>query len=348
MPDVDPALDIGLQRDILVSRIGENPSQPADASDAFFDEVHRLCRRAMAAGGNLPEGAIAFVLSENGIEVDPVFDIHYDSFAASGRFDQDRNALTTLGPVVLATRNLRVTYSTTCEVRDAAGVAVRLQALGLGSRPTALFLPGERVLMLYRIGVDQKATTSAPIGEMANLDPADLEGVLDFFHERWTRYPTGYGACWDNAGSRIVERNAERNVRNHLFLFLGMVVYRSPYVVREYDRPNGRVDVFVYGQAIGQSQENRILELKILRSRSSRWNAGGGTTKSYGEPLNKRYVEKGLRQAKRYLTVTPGSVAYLLCFDARLPDAEVDVHVMANTLGVQYRRYRMESTVTEA
>jgi hypothetical protein len=203
------------------------------------------------------------------------------------------------------------------------------------------------MLTCYGDGVDQKPSLSQSTDFTASQDLSNLDALLAHFHEGWTRYPTGYGTCWDNATDRIVERNAERNIRNHLFLFLGLVVYRSPYVIREYDRPNGRVDIFVFGIAMGEPNQDQVLELKVLRSRSSGWTPGGGKKRTYSDAGNIRYVQRGLRQAKRYIDSTGAIAGFLLCFDARLDNEEIDVGDYACQLGVKYRRYYMESSAEE-
>jgi hypothetical protein len=347
MPEMDPLIDPAIQREILVSRIGGNPTQAAAGIGAFFDEVYRYCIRLMTATASVPPGPLAFALSERGLEVDPVFDQHSKEFVPNARLDIDPVTSVPVGPVLLTTRNLRLAYATTCRETDALGVATRLRDLGLGSRPTAIFVPSQRMLTFYSGGVDQKPSLSANTDALAALNLEDLDSVLTFFHENYTRYPTGLGTCWDNATHRIVERNAERNIRNHLFIFLSWVVYRSKYIVREYDRPNGRVDIFIFGIAMGEQDQERVLELKVLRSRSSGWTVSGGKARSYSDASNVRYVEKGLRQAKRYLESTMAIEGFLLCFDARLNDEEISVTDYAHQLGICYRRYYMQSSVKE-
>ena len=210
-----------------------------------------------------------------------------------------------------------------------------------------MFVASQRLLTFYPAGVDQKPTLNARTDALAALDPTDLDALIGYFHDNWTRYPTGYGACWDNATTRVVERNAERNIRNHLFVFLGLVVYRSRFVVREYDRPNGRIDIFIYGVAMNEPDMDRVIELKVLRSRSIGWAASAGRTRSYSDAGNKRYVERGLRQARRYVESTAAQEAFLVCFDARLEDVDIAVLPYAQSLRVSYRRYYMESSAKE-
>lgn len=347
MPEFDPAIDPGLQEAILVSRLGENPSQASKETASFFEEVYRLCIRLIGRDALLGEGAIAFALSENGLDVDAAYEAHSDSFQASGRLDREVPSAIEIGPVVLMTRNLRIAFSASCAKADAFGVAKRLGELGLGARPTAMFVASQRLLTFYPAGVDQKPTLKARTNALAALDPTDLDAVIGYFHDNWTRYPTGCGACWDNATTRVVERNAERNIRNHLFVFLGLVVYRSKFVVREYDRPNGRIDIFIYGIAMNEPDMDRVIELKVLRSRSIGWAASAGKTRSYSDAGNKRYVERGLRQARRYVESTAAQEAFLVCFDARLENVDIAVLPYAQSLGVTYRRYYMESSAKE-
>jgi len=261
MPEPGQLLNPGVQREILVSRIGINPTQPAVEIHAFVEEIYRYLVRFMKQ--NLAvSGALAFVLSEHGIDLDPVYEQYSKDFISTGRLDVE-TAPVPSGPVVLTTRNLRVAFATTCEQTDALGVGKRLHAPGLGSRPTVIFVPSQRMLTFYGSGVDQKPSLSQSTDLFAGQDLSDLDALLDHFHERWTRYPSGYGTCWDNATNRVVERNAERNIRNHLFLFLGMIVYKSPYIIREYDRPNGRVDIFVFGIAVGEPGQDQVLAKHI-------------------------------------------------------------------------------------
>jgi hypothetical protein len=87
--------------------------------------------------------------------------------------------------------------------------------------------------------------------------------------------------------------------------------------------------------------------LKVLRSRSSGWTAESGRKRSYSDSTNLRYVQRGLRQAKRYIDSTHATAGFLVCFDARLANTEIDVGEYANQLGVNFRRYYMESSVKE-
>lgn len=346
MSDIDPSIDDALQKDVFISRIGENPSRPASATSSFFQEVYRFCVRSLEAGIWSGTETIALVLSEDGIDLDPVFDAYSQAFTYIGRLDHDGVA-SLPGHVILTTRNLRLAYSTTAATVDAPGISSRLRELGLGSRPTALFVPGQKLLSEYHEGIEQKPRSKADAGELQSLDTKNLDTLLNYFHENWTRYPSGYGTCWDNATNRVVERNAERNVRNALFVFLEKVVYRSNFVVREYDRPNGRIDIFIFGIVMNEPDQDRILELKVLRSRSIGWKPDKGRARTYSDDSNKRYVLRGLNQAKRYIDSTASKNAFLVCFDARLLDVELTVHSEADALGINYRRYFMESAADD-
>ncbi len=341
-----PPLDPELGGEVFVSLLGDLPPSAAGDVRTYFLEVHRCCIRSLSAPAEgVARSATAFVLSDR-IDLDPVYEAHSSEFTQTTRLDLATDA-PPLGPLLLTSLNLRLVYRKDSPDRTVAGLVADIRALGLGTRPTAVFVPSERTLTFYYGGVDNQPSMRADTGALANLDPKDMLALGSYFHENWTRFPDGLGTCWDNAGTRVVQRHAERDIRNSMFVFLSMVVYRSPYVVREHQLTNGRVDIFIFGAAIGSdSTQHRVVELKVLRSRAVGWKVGG-KKRDYTEAGNKRYVERGLRQAARYRHASSAAEAYLLCFDARLEDLDFDVHGYATSLSVSYRRYYMESTASE-
>lgn len=341
-----PPLDPALGGEVFVSHLGELPPSAAGDLRTYFLEVHRCCVRSLATLAGTPApGATAFVLSDR-IDLDPVYEGHTSEFTQTARLDLSTEA-PALGPILLTSLNLRLVYRKDPPVRTVAGIVAELRALGLGARPTAVFVPSERMLTFYHCGVDDQPSMRANTDALAHLDPTDILALADYFHENWTRFPDGLGACWDNATARVVQRNSERSIRNSMFVFLNMVVYRSPYVVREHQLTNGRVDIFIFGVAIGSVlAHHKVLELKVLRSRAVGWKVGG-KMRDYSDAGNKRYIERGLRQAARYRDASRATGTFLFCFDARLENTDFDVHAYATTLAVSYRRYYMESTASE-
>jgi hypothetical protein len=334
-------LDAALGAEVFVSSLGELPPGHAASLRTYFLDVHRCCIRSLAALGDV-EGSTAFVFSER-IDLDPMLDADASGFAHSARLDLHDDA-PKLEPILLTSANLRLVYAKQCPDRTVAGLVAEIRAIGLSTRPTAIFSPSERTLTFYYAGVDDQPSMHANTDVLSGLDPKDVLALADYFHEKWTRFPEGLGTCWQNAGTRVVERNAERNIRNSMFVFMSMVVYRSRYVIREHQLTNGRVDIFIFGAALGPAPaDHRVVELKVLRSRSVNWKIGG-KNRNYSEKGNRRYVESGLRQAARYRLDSGASEAYLLCFDARLDNIDVDVHGLAGSLAVAYRRYYMESS----
>ena len=114
MPEFDPAIDPGLQEAILVSHLGETPSQASKETASFFEEVYRLCVRLIDRGALLGEGAIAFALSENGLDVDAAYEAHSDSFQASGRLDREAPWDIQTPPGGPGPRNLRSASPAAC------------------------------------------------------------------------------------------------------------------------------------------------------------------------------------------------------------------------------------------
>jgi hypothetical protein len=341
----DSLIDRLLQQDVFVTTLGEVPPGSAGELRTYLLEVHRCCVRSIIASGDDVGSATAFVLSDR-IDLDPVYEARSADFSAVARLDgQDSGKVA--GPILLTTANLRLVFHSDAIETTVAGIVTRLRELGLGDRPTVIFVPAERTLTFYQSGADNKPQIKTDALLDPALDPSNIVGLVDYFHDNWTRFPDGFGSCWDNATDRIVHRNAERHVRDNLYVFLSMVVYKSRYVIREHQLPNGRVDIFVFGFAIGPTDDShRVIELKVLRSRSIGWK--GKKTRQYSEKANKRYVEQGLRQAARYRASTRALEAFLFCFDCRIANLDIDVVAAAGTSSVTYRRYFMESTASEA
>lgn len=341
--DPTPAMpDPELQELVFVSEIGKAPPSAADDLRSFFLAVHRVCTRWMELNpDSMHVCASAFVLSER-LELDPVYDAHMDEFARKGRLDQEPPQIIP-GPILLVSRNLRLCHARACADSKVKGIVDDLKLLGLDARPTAIFIPAERTLLIFQNGVSNRITISAGPAILQGLDPADLGSVIERYHETFTRFPDGYGNCWHSATDRVVNKNAEHAIRNTLYMFLAFVVLRTDYIVREHQLPNGRVDIFVWGYALNSPKDHRLIELKVLRSRPSTWTKGK-PNRANSRALMKDYCERGVRQAARYQKATAATEAHLVCFDAQLEDKDLDIDVYAAAQGVIHRRLYMESS----
>lgn len=341
-----PGFDLDLAEAVFVSNIGHVPPYAAANLESFFVAIHRCCVDWLTANKEIADQAhaTAFVLSERA-EIDPALE-EEETFTPFGRMDRDP-PVDLPGRIIVASRNLRLTFARVPSQPNVKSMVGDLKALALGGRPTAIFVPAEKTLTVYRRGVDDEPTSLTDMEALAQLNPADLTALLVYFHENWTRYPDGRGACWDNAGNRVVEKNAERNIRNALYNLLALGIYRGDYVVRELQLPNGRADICILGYAAGNPNNHRVIELKVLRSRPSGW-APGAPNRKYSRAHNERYIRLGLLQAGRYRTSSAAVESHLACFDAQLEDDDIDVADRALELGVTYHRFFMESSVTGA
>jgi hypothetical protein len=341
--DPTPAMpDPELQKLVFVSEIGNAPASAADDLRSFFLAVHRCCARWMELNPDASDaGASAFVLSER-LELDPVYDARMGEFALKGRLDQAPPKVIP-GPILLVSRNLRLCHARACADGRVKGIVDDLKLLELDARPTAIFIPGERALLIYWNGVSNQMTLSANPALLKGLNIADLKSTIDRYHEVYTRFPDGLGNCWHSATDRVVNKNAEAAIRNTLFIFLGLVVFRTDYVIREHQLPNGRVDIFIWGVALGSMHDHRVIELKVLRSRPSTWHKDK-PNRPHSRDSVKKYCERGVRQAARYKAMTAASEAHLVCFDAQLENEDMGIDAYAVTQGVIHRRLYMESS----
>jgi hypothetical protein len=335
-------LDPELQKQVYASEIGRVPPSSAADPRSFFIAIHRCCTQWLQGQTDTEGiGATAFVLSER-LDVDPVYDAHATEFVQADRLDQGPPTVIP-GPILLVSNNLRLCYARSSADTKVAGLVDELLSLGLGDRPSAIFVPNERALYFYQAGVGSKPSFLSEPEAIRGLNISDLGSIIDKFHEIYTRFPDGAGNCWHSATDRLVNKNAEIAIRNSLFTFLAFVVFRTDYIVREHQLPNGRVDIFIFGVALNSPRDHRVLELKVLRSRPSTWKKGD-PNRPNSRAFMKAYSERGVRQASRYRDATCATEAHLICFDAQLEDIDLDVEAYAAARNVIHRRLFMESS----
>jgi hypothetical protein len=345
MHENEPALNkaplpFGIDKDLLkqvfVTTIGEVRPEDVPEYEVFFIEVVHYCYRWIEKHGMPPSTPIVFIYSER-IDLDPSL----DSFEPIAGWSKQQPLEELPGALVLTSSNLRVAYSRSAGAASLPDLVAEITDLGLEARVAAVFVPSAKCLAFHAQGVANRGHQSgAPsLSQAQRQDPAVL---LDLFHDEYTKYPDGLGNCWISATNRVLFRNAEMAIRNSLYVYLARVHYRTEYIVREMQLPNGRSDIWIFGKVLGKDDAHCVIELKVLRSRSSTW-APGAHKPDRSEEFNKRYVERGARQVAGYKQQGHATRAFLCCYDGRVTDTEVDgIPAYAQARGVEYRRYFME------
>ena len=268
---------------------------------------------------------------------------NFDSWEQCERLTEDTCPIPK-GRLVLCSRNLKLSVCQGADLVHLPEAIIYIRSLGLGDRPAVVLVPQEGLMVVHPDGVDGHASESkalAKIPELADIDTGNLESCLEKFHVLETLYPSGLGCVWINAKDRLVERNAERSIRDNLFKFLRWQVFQDRRVIREHQQPNGRIDIFIYGDPDDWG-DDKLIELKILRSRPSTWIKG--KSKDHPDSQSIKYVQRGIAQTARYRDVTGVRHAYLCCFDARLENNDLGLFDKADDAGIILRCYYMESS----
>lgn len=316
---------------------------PYGATDPrlFFDEVGLFFSALMSCGGAPAAGTFAFVGSEQ-----PHLEADFDEWKLIGSLRKDAPKLPD-GPLILCTSNLKLALCRHDGQMTVPQLEAKIREYSLSDRPIAFVIPSEAVIIAHPFGLDggEERNALAQIPELQDIDPNDIGACIEKFHELHTLYPSGVGAVWINAGKRLVERNAERSIRDNLYKFFRWQILRSRFVTREVQLTNGRIDIYISANSSDDAADDKLIELKVLRTRASTWTEG---KKQHSDESVKKYVIRGIHQARRYKDETKVGSAYLCCFDARVSNNGLEVDRAANEQTIIYRRYFMESSAKEA
>lgn len=303
----------------------------------LLHDAGKLCLAWLEAATAPMSGAYAFVLSEH-----PALDDAIDD----SKFPNLRNLQKASVHDIIDTRifvcsaNLKVSFSPEFGSRNTSQIISWLGANGIGDRPTLVFQPTEGMILWYPDGV-ATGTAINYVTDLQKEDVFDLEKYADHFHEHWTKWPTGFGGkIWHDHKERIVIKRAEDCVRDDLFVYLSLVVYRTGNIVRENLMTNGRSDLWIYSRYSGDTAGSAVVELKVLRSKSFSIDKKART---YSDKVIEEYVKKGIRQASEYKASGKAEKAFCWCFDARAANNNLPVHPNAISAGVSLKLFWMES-----
>ncbi|MDO8777143.1 MAG: hypothetical protein Q7K57_52215 [Burkholderiaceae bacterium] len=335
-----------------------------DALSAAFDnKVSDLSQRPIDSAEAFIESTLRWTMdwaqSKNGLlgfpESKP-FAIVQAKETPSGPLWQRKRFFREEGYQTLAKNSCLVTANTLMTVAhvhpitsdDLETLGNEIEAAGLASQPALLVDPGNRILVLCQSGIDhQRISMRIDENFVSSATLETLDEMLEKFDEAYTRYPEGYVSIWFDAKERIVYRQAEEMVHNHLFLYLE-TRFSSNLVIREHQLPVGRADITIYDPAARKFV--CVLELKVFRDKGlpREWpNKASKTSKQppvYTEKKMHLYAWLAVGQTARYKSSMQCALAFLCCYDAREGDSIFQkVEDRAKIEGIEYRRYRMHT-----
>ncbi len=333
-------------RATLDEHVHELPSFPSDSAEAFLERAVkwvRMWRDFHAAEGLGDVGPFALVRG----------DVQTTSAALDWEgatlFDADPDRDLT-GLIALAASSSLVEVRTLrVHAHRLKDLGTALEAAGLGDCPTLFVDPPRQRIIPCPGGC---RTTRSPALRLdgspdseATLDA--VSAALDEFHTQWTRYPDGLAHVWSDRKARVLYRDAEAIVRDHLFAYFKLGPFSSQLVRREEQTSVGRPDLSILDKIGGQPQTICVMELKVLRSRGLHKNPNR-RSKAYDDKSMLRHARMGLKQALKYKQAEHAAFAFCCLYDGRDTNSDLpEVDALAKANLIQCRRFFMERSTRD-
>jgi hypothetical protein len=260
----------------------------------------------------------------------------------------DNGGLELSGKLWIGAPTFRSAYPKVFSATDHAGIFAEIDALGLSSHPVLVFDPNavDLELRYYSNGLSDVENVQTFLIAAAGFTIELLDRVLNRFYETSLKTPDtvlGREGPWSDAAKFIPRPDTEAFLQNWLKISLSSF-FQEPYMVYfEVRGTEGRCDLMLVSKhqtAPNTWIHNAVLELKVLRSRTS-----GGS--AVAEPARKQALSGGLLQAIAYRSQFSASHAMLCNFDMRNDkhfdgDACMDhIREAASKASVELRSYRL-------
>jgi hypothetical protein len=319
---------------LRAERLGSE--DPISAEDQFINDVARWLQRWLdhsdSAQVKVSKASVFLFASDvdaeellEGLELAPSFRM---------LSDQDLD-----GQVHACSLGLRKVARKTVTFNDASS-ALKWLTKSVGAEVTALiFVPKMRKAMVRRRSADANDCETLEFGVAAGtvFDFSQVDGLLDRFHEDWTKSHQGRCRVWAKAKERKLNTLAEQQIQGCLRGYFDLTVRpKGVLVEEEFFTHLGRGDVrLIRWKQSGSKPSDAeievcIMELKVLRPEKS-------------ANSNLQWALSGIQQALDYRAAENyGGPSYLCCFDGRKVDADMPaVEAQAKVVGVISKRYFM-------
>jgi hypothetical protein len=326
-------------REAQKSTISASPADPDVDELKFENELLRYASEWLATSGTEASKSrpFAFVISRS-------IDADIDLLKSAGVSDPTRyqafhsqKMVTVPGCLIVTTVNLENALVLPVQkVTNAQHLLDEITKLGLSGRQVGVFEPPAANLILLRWGLDGKSRAQAviPPGSLPPWKRTELEAEIAQFHADQTRVPDAALFPWRSpAKNGVTVEKLENRISKQLALYLDRVWKRGS-VIAEYPSNAGRIDVFLNAHVLEQACGPCVIEVKVLRSRSS--------TREKKPEFSINWAKKGLIQADLYRQDTGALSTYLYSFDARDKDEDLpEVDALAGRLNIRHRRHFM-------
>lgn len=159
----------------------------------------------------------------------------------------------------------------------------------------------------------------------------ELENFAEELHEVETKYPMGFTRIWeDQTNYKLASKPEERITARFVDKLQGVLGIEN--VSSEPNFPQGRADVLIHSSGLQENCGPCVMEFKVL--------SPSGTPKK-----NRKWLCKGVYQARDYGGKDFSKSRYLMSYDARKKETEVLwVTELAAKYDVNYKTYRIYNT----
>ncbi|MEB2702626.1 hypothetical protein [Citrobacter koseri] len=191
------------------------------------------------------------------------------------------------------------------------------------------------VLTSYPEGDENEGESSPIITKKVIYNCSDLEKHTNDFYSKELMYPSSTMMIWDSQKEFTLTKKAETRISVRLADSLQNKL-GPENVISEGNVNSGRMDIYICPGAMTEEHGPCVIELKVLRN-------GNGVSH------DRRWLYKGVLQARDYAADKNAKSKYLLSFDGREKCIKIDSIIkLANRYSVKYINYRLYNKTDQA
>lgn len=206
------------------------------------------------------------------------------------------------------------------DVNNQAEMIAKLDGLGLGAAPAAVYYPCPARIRFYPSGFGD-VTSQFNLGlhpPRSSLTESDIKEVIDLFHSESLCTPQHTGPdFWEDQAKWVPNGNAEKYIQWPMKIALILGFKNTAVVVAEEPNSVGDADFTLYGKGNPvEAPPVAIVEVKVQKS--------GRTSGDVSPSETCKEFVRGLVQTAAYRNQTQAGIGMLACFDLRKPGAGTD------------------------
>lgn len=162
----------------------------------------------------------------------------------------------------------------------------------------------------------------------------ELQKFADTFHRKETIYPTSRLRIWESAKDYQLASKAEDKIVVRFAAYLEDTL-GPEHVIYESTKSSGRPDIVISSSALVDEKGACVLEFKVLK-------------KDVSHKENRKWVLKGILQARDYAVDWEASSYFVMAYDAREKEVALEyVQKLSDKLKIPVKYYRMYNSSSD-